>query len=94
MGSLEWRSGFRGEPGLAMRIGGIGVGGEVGVVDGPGGRRVARNPRGVVVVSVADRSGLLCGGAVWIGRKVGEGVSSRASIASAGRSSRGINPGR
>ena len=75
MGSLEWRSGFSGEPGLAMRIGGIGAGGEVGMVGGPGGRRVARNPRGVVVVSVADWSGLLCGGAAGIGRKADEDVS-------------------
>ena len=40
MGSVEWWSGFSGEPGLAMRIGGLGAGGGVGVVGGPGGRHV------------------------------------------------------
>ena len=37
MGSVEWRSGFSGEPGLAMLIGRSGAGGGVGVVGGPGG---------------------------------------------------------
>jgi hypothetical protein len=40
MGSVEWRSGFSGEPGLAMRVGGLGAGGGVGAVGGLGGRCV------------------------------------------------------
>jgi hypothetical protein len=71
MGSVEWRSVFSGEPGLAMRIGGLGAGGGVGAVGGLGGR--------CVVVSVADWSGILGGDAARIGRKADEDVSSRAS---------------
>jgi hypothetical protein len=81
MGSVEWRRGFSGDPGLAMRIGGKGAGGRVGVVGGPGGRRVVRNPCGVVVVSVAGRSGLPGGRAAGLGEEADEDVSSRTSVA-------------